>query len=129
MPRRAASWSWGLVYPSTTWVKLKRQITVAGHVLVKEYKDEGHTRSLLDRPALNQLRADLKTDLFDTVHFLAADRIACAVAYNCIYCCVYSRRFLAHRDIPLRCRTWSQSGHSGHRISRANEDAPSKVQR
>ena len=95
MPRRAASWSWGLVYPSTTWVKLKRQITVAGHVLVKEYKDDGHTRTLLDRPALNQLRADLKTDLFDTVHFLAADRIACAVAYNCAYCCVCSRRLLA----------------------------------
>jgi DNA invertase Pin-like site-specific DNA recombinase len=84
MPRRAASWSWGLVYPSTTWVKLKRQITVAGHVLVKEYKDDGHTRTLLDRPALNQLRADLKT---------------CAVAYNCIYCCVCLRRLLAHRVI------------------------------
>jgi hypothetical protein len=67
------------VYPSTTWVKLKRQITVAGHVLVKEYKDDGHTRTLLDRPALNQLRADLKT---------------CAVAYNCIYCCVCLRRLL-----------------------------------
>jgi DNA invertase Pin-like site-specific DNA recombinase len=89
----------GLVYPSTTWVKLKRQITVAGHVLVKEYKDDGHTRTLLDRPALNQLRADLKTDLFDAVHFLAADRIACAVAYNCIYCCVCLRRLLAHRVI------------------------------
>jgi hypothetical protein len=69
------SWSWGRVYPSTTWVKLKRQITVAGHVVVKEHKDDGHTRTLLDRPALNQLRADLKTDLFDAVHFLAADRI------------------------------------------------------
>jgi DNA invertase Pin-like site-specific DNA recombinase len=102
MPRRAAPWSWALVYPSTTWVKLKRQITVAGHVLVKEYKDDGHTRTLLDRPALNQLRADLKTDLFDAVHFLAADRIACAVAYNCIYCCVCSRRLLAFAS--FRCR-------------------------
>jgi hypothetical protein len=54
---------------------------------------------LLDRPALNQLRADLKTDLFDAVHFLAADRIACVVAYNCIYCCVCSWRLLAHRVI------------------------------
>jgi len=54
---------------------------------------------LLDRPALNQLRADLKTDLFDAVHFLAADRIARAVAYNCIYCCVCSWRLLAHRVI------------------------------
>jgi DNA invertase Pin-like site-specific DNA recombinase len=72
------------VYPSTTWVKLKRQITVAGHVLVKEYKDDGHTGTLLDRPALNQLRADLETDLFDIIHFLAADRIARAVAYQTI---------------------------------------------
>jgi DNA invertase Pin-like site-specific DNA recombinase len=38
-----------------------------GGVLVKEYKDDGHTGTLLDRPALNQLRADLKTDLFDIV--------------------------------------------------------------
>jgi hypothetical protein len=58
------------VYPSITCVKLKRQITVAGHVVVKEYKDEGDTRTLLDRPALNQLRADLKTDLFDPSIFL-----------------------------------------------------------
>ena len=35
---------------------------------------------------------------------------------------------MAPRDISVRCRTWSQSGHSGHRVSRANEDAPSKVQ-
>jgi hypothetical protein len=34
-------------------------------------------------------------------------------------------RLLAHRDISLRCRTWSQSEHSEHRVSRANEDAPS----
>jgi hypothetical protein len=39
----------------------------------KEYKDDGHTGTLLDRPALNQLRADLKADLFDTVYFLAHD--------------------------------------------------------
>src|SRR3974390_220476 len=36
---------------------------------------------------------------------------------------------MAHRNISLRCRTWSQSGHSGHRVSRANEDAPSKAQK
>jgi hypothetical protein len=59
---------------------------------------------LLDRPALNQLRADLKTDLFDAAHFLAADRIACVVAYNCIYCCVCSRR--------LSCR-FSDAGMAG----------------
>ena len=53
--------------------ELKRQIAAAGHVLVREYKDDGHTGTLLDRPALNQLRADLKADLFDTVYFLAHD--------------------------------------------------------
>jgi site-specific DNA recombinase len=64
--------------------ELKRQIAAASHVLVREYKDDGHTGTLLDRPALNQLRADLKADLFDTVYFLAADRIARAVAYQTI---------------------------------------------
>jgi hypothetical protein len=28
---------------------------------------------------------------------------------------------LAHRDISLRCRIWSLSGHSGHRVSRTNQ--------
>src|SRR5215469_16646709 len=56
--------------------ELKRQIAAAGHVLVREYIDNGVTGALLDRPALNQLREDLKTDLFDAVYFHAADRIA-----------------------------------------------------
>src|SRR6516164_4635227 len=64
--------------------ELKRQIAAAGHVLVKEYIEDGYTGTLLDRPALNELRADLKTDLFDTVYFLCADRIARAVAYQTI---------------------------------------------
>jgi DNA invertase Pin-like site-specific DNA recombinase len=33
--------------------ELKRQIAVAGHVLVKEYIDDGVPGPLLDRPALN----------------------------------------------------------------------------
>ena len=65
-------------------VELKRQIAAGGHVLVKEYIDDGYSGTLLDRPALNQLRADLKTDLFDTVYFLAADRIARDVAHQTI---------------------------------------------
>jgi site-specific DNA recombinase len=64
--------------------ELKRQVAAAGHMLVKEYIEDGYTGSLLDRPALNQLRADLKTDLFDTVYFLSADRIARAVTYQTI---------------------------------------------
>jgi len=64
--------------------ELKKQIAAAGDVLVKEYIDDGYTGTLLDRPALNQLRADLKSDVFDTVYFLAADRIARAAAHQTI---------------------------------------------
>jgi site-specific DNA recombinase len=39
---------------------------------------------LLTRPGLEPLRSDLKTDLFDVVHFLAADRIARDAAYQSI---------------------------------------------
>ena len=61
---------------------LRRQIATGGHELVKEYIDDGYTGTLLDRPGLDQLRADLKTDLFDAVYFLAADRIARDVTYQ-----------------------------------------------
>jgi DNA invertase Pin-like site-specific DNA recombinase len=57
-------------------VALKKQIAVAGHTLVREYTDEGFSGPRLDRPALDQLRKDLKTNLFDVVYFLDADRIA-----------------------------------------------------
>jgi site-specific DNA recombinase len=40
-------------------VELRRQITAAGHVLAAEYIDDGYTGMLLDRPALNRMRADL----------------------------------------------------------------------
>ena len=53
-------------------------------MLVREYIDDGYSGTLLDRPALNQLRADLKTDVFDTVYFLAADRIARDAAHQTI---------------------------------------------
>jgi site-specific DNA recombinase len=62
--------------------ELKRQIAVAGHVLAAEYIDDGYTGTLLDRPALNRMRADLKTDRFDRIYFLAADRIARDVEYQ-----------------------------------------------
>jgi DNA invertase Pin-like site-specific DNA recombinase len=55
---------------------LKKQIALAGHALVREYTDEGFSGPRLDRPALDQLRKDLKTNLFDIVYFLDADRIA-----------------------------------------------------
>jgi DNA invertase Pin-like site-specific DNA recombinase len=65
-------------------LELKRQIAAAGDVLVKEYTDDGYSGSLLDRPALEELRRDVKTNLFDAVYFLDTDRIARDVAYQTI---------------------------------------------
>jgi site-specific DNA recombinase len=64
--------------------ELKRQIAAAGDVLVKEYIDDGYSGTMLDRPALEKLRADLKTGLFDTIYFHSADRIARDVAHQII---------------------------------------------
>jgi site-specific DNA recombinase len=63
-------------------VELRKQVAAAGHELVEEYIDDGYTGTLLDRPALNRMRADLKTDRFDRIYFLAADRIAREVEYQ-----------------------------------------------
>ena len=62
--------------------ELKRQIAAAGHLLVREYIDDGYSGTLLDRPALEQLRRDLKTDQFDAIYFLCADRIARSFCQN-----------------------------------------------
>jgi site-specific DNA recombinase len=64
--------------------ELRKQIAAAGHTLVKEYIDDGITGTLLDRPGLEQLRQDTKTDLFDRVYFHAADRIAREAAHQTI---------------------------------------------
>jgi DNA invertase Pin-like site-specific DNA recombinase len=56
--------------------ELKRQIAAAGHELVKEYIDDGYSGAYLDRPALEEMREAVKTDAFDAVYFLCADRIA-----------------------------------------------------
>jgi predicted site-specific integrase-resolvase len=50
-------------------VELRRQIAAAGHVLVKEYIDDGYTGSRMDRPALQELRRDLSADVFDVIYF------------------------------------------------------------
>ncbi|MBV8094739.1 MAG: recombinase family protein [Acetobacteraceae bacterium] len=47
----------------------KGQIRQAG-VLVKEYVDDGYSGARLDRPALDELRRDVKTPLFDSIYFL-----------------------------------------------------------
>ena len=46
---------------------MRRQIASAGHVLVREYLDDGYSGTLLTRPGLEQLRSDLKADLFGMV--------------------------------------------------------------
>jgi site-specific DNA recombinase len=65
-------------------LELSRQIAAAGDVLVREYVDDGYSGTLLDRPGLEELRKDIKTDLFDAVYFLDTDRIARDVAYQTI---------------------------------------------
>ncbi|MGB0757449.1 MAG: recombinase family protein [Patescibacteria group bacterium] len=64
--------------------ELKKQIISDGNVLVHEYIDDGYSGAMLDRPALNQLRADLKSTMFDTIYFLNTDRIARDVTYQTI---------------------------------------------
>src|SRR5215470_10325373 len=62
--------------------ELKRQIAAAGHVLVREYIDDGVSGTLLDRPALDRMRAELKGDTFDAIYFHSADRIAREIEYQ-----------------------------------------------
>src|SRR6516165_231635 len=63
-------------------VELRKQVAAAGHELVEEYIDDEYTGMVLDRPARKRMRADLKTDRFDRIYFLAADRIAPEVEYQ-----------------------------------------------
>jgi site-specific DNA recombinase len=65
-------------------IELKSQIKEAGAVLVKEYIDDGYSGARLDRPALEELRRDVKTPLFDSIYFLNTDRIARDVTYQII---------------------------------------------
>jgi site-specific DNA recombinase len=55
---------------------LRKQIAAAGLELVREYIDDGFPGARLDRPALDEMRRDVKTALFDAIYFLDADRIA-----------------------------------------------------
>jgi len=62
--------------------ELKRQIAAAGHVLVKEYIDDGYSGAELTRPGLRQLLEEAKSDSFKVIYFLAHDRIARDVAHQ-----------------------------------------------
>jgi site-specific DNA recombinase len=57
---------------------------VAGCSLVREYIDDGYPGARLDRPALKQMRKDVKTDFFDAIYFLDADHIAREVTIQII---------------------------------------------
>jgi len=63
-------------------LELKKQILDAGDVLVKEYIDNGHSGASMERPALDQMRKDLRINLFDSIYFLNTDRIARDVTYQ-----------------------------------------------
>lgn len=62
--------------------ELKRQVAKTGGTLVHEYIDNGYSGYYLDRPAMNQLREDIKTNEFEAVYFLVADRIAREATYQ-----------------------------------------------
>jgi site-specific DNA recombinase len=48
--------------------ELRRQIKAAGHTLVKEYIDDGYSGADMDRPALEEMRQNLKSDVFDRIY-------------------------------------------------------------
>jgi site-specific DNA recombinase len=62
--------------------ELKRQIAAAGHVLVKQYIDDGYSGAELTRPGLRQLLEEAKSDSFKAIYFLGHDRIAREVAHQ-----------------------------------------------
>jgi len=59
---------------------LREQVTAAGHELVSEYIDEGHSGARLDRPGLDALRDAAEAGLFEAVWCLSPDRLARAYA-------------------------------------------------
>ena len=62
--------------------ELKKQIAKTGDKLVKEYVDDGYSGAKLDRPAMNEVRMDLKKGTFETIYILNTDRIARDVTYQ-----------------------------------------------
>jgi site-specific DNA recombinase len=62
--------------------ELTQAIARDGNALVKRYIDDGYSGGEIDRPALNELRADVKTGVFDVIYFHCADRIARDVSYQ-----------------------------------------------
>ena len=109
--------------------ELRKQVAAAGHELVKEYMDDGYSGTLLNRPGLDQLRADAKVNVYDAIHFHDADRITRDVSYQRIIIAEllkHGRQIIIkgknYVDLPTssrsRCSALSRSS-SGQRSSSA----------
>jgi site-specific DNA recombinase len=61
---------------------LRDRVTAAGHQLVSEFIDDGHSGARLDRPGLDGLRDAAEAGLFDAVWCLSPDRLARVYAYQ-----------------------------------------------
>jgi site-specific DNA recombinase len=61
---------------------LREQLSAAGHELIGEYVDDGHSGARLDRPGLDALRDAAEAGLFEAVWCLSPDRLARAYAYQ-----------------------------------------------
>ena len=61
---------------------LRDQVSTAGHELVSEFIDDGHSGARLDRPGLDALRDAAEAGLFDAVWCLSPDRLARVYAYQ-----------------------------------------------
>lgn len=53
-----------------------------GHTIVKEYKDEGWSGTILARPALDELRLDAKDKIWESVIIYDPDRVARKYSYQ-----------------------------------------------
>jgi len=61
---------------------LRDQVSAAGHQLISEFIDDGHSGARLDRPGLDALRDAAEAGLFNAVWCLSPDRLARAYAYQ-----------------------------------------------
>ena len=57
-------------------VTLKEYAQKNNHVVCEEYLDEGYSGEMLDRPALDRLRDDVKQKLFDAILVHSPDRLS-----------------------------------------------------
>ena len=85
--------------------QLRSHVAGAGHELVGEYVDDGHSGARLDRPGLDALRDAAEGGLFEQVWCLSPDRLARAYAYQVLVLDELARlgvtvRFTDAPDLP-----------------------------